>query len=87
MLLERSRVVIVPPGRCRVRLLGRDGAASFVWAFCTYGRASGVSVPLRIDGTRVTMPGDGSGYSGSVRTMFPRRLADLVLAHGDELRP
>ncbi|MCU1455248.1 MAG: hypothetical protein JWN46_3394 [Acidimicrobiales bacterium] len=87
LLLERSRAVIVPPGRCRVRLLGRAGAASFVWAFCTYGRDSGVSVPLRIDGTRVTVPGDGSFYSPSVRRMFPRGLADLALAHDDKLRP
>ncbi|MDG4839813.1 hypothetical protein O7631_25070 [Micromonospora sp. WMMD967] len=79
------------PGTCEVRLLGRDGASSFAWAHCEAapgpGFTTGVSVPVRVDGERVTQPGDGSEYSASVRRMFPGRLAEAVLHDDGRLRP
>ena len=65
---------------CEVRLLGEADGASFVWAHCAGGRLGGArSLPLRIDGTKVTEPQDGSGYSDDVRRTFPEGLAELVL--------
>ncbi|MFG3643839.1 hypothetical protein ACGF3C_26595 [Micromonospora sp. NPDC047762] len=79
------------PGTCEVRLLGRDGSSSFAWAHCEaapgVGIVSGVSVPVRVDGDRVTQPGDGSEYSASVRRMFPERLAEKVLDDDTDVRP
>ncbi|MCG5441530.1 hypothetical protein NIE79_001655 [Micromonospora sp. NIE79] len=79
------------PGTCEVRLLGRDGTSSFAWAHCEAalegGIGSGVSTPVRVDGDRVTQPGDGSEYSVSVRRMFPERLAEAVLEDDGRLRP
>ncbi|MGW2624556.1 hypothetical protein [Micromonospora taraxaci] len=79
------------PGTCEVRLLGRDGSSSFAWAHCEAapgpGVTSGVSTPVRVDGDRVTQPGDGSEYSASVRRMFPERLAEAVLKDDSKLRP
>ncbi len=67
-----------------------EGSSSFAWAQCdgaSEGVASGVSMPVRIDGDRVTRPLDGSEYPASVKRMFPGRLADAVLADPDRLRP
>ncbi|MEU7611664.1 hypothetical protein [Micromonospora sp. NPDC049204] len=79
------------PGTCKVRLLGRDGSSSFAWAHCDAAPGSeggwSVSVPVRVDGDRVTQPGDGSEYSASVRRMFPERLARVVLDDDGKLRP
>ncbi|MEU7775517.1 hypothetical protein AB0C44_29735 [Micromonospora taraxaci] len=79
------------PGTCEVRLLGRDGSSSFAWAHCEAapgaGVVSGVSVPVRVDGDRVTQPGDGSEYSASVHRMFPEQLAEAVLDDDGRLRP
>ncbi len=74
------------PGDCDVRLLGQDGPASFVWAYCSDG-VSGASVPLRIDGDEVSIPGDGTSYPIDVERMFPAALADAILDHDDRLRP
>ncbi|MET7669729.1 hypothetical protein [Micromonospora luteifusca] len=78
------------PGTCKVRLLGRDGSSSFAWAHCEAagpGVVTGVSVPVRVDGDRVTQPGDGSAYPPSVRRMFPERLAEAVLNDNSRMRP
>ncbi|RAO51496.1 hypothetical protein LUPAC06_06181 [Micromonospora saelicesensis] len=79
------------PGTCDVRLLGREGPSSFAWAHCEAAPGPGVpfgmSIPVRVDGERVTQPGDGSDYSASVRRMFPERLADAVLEDDRRLRP
>ncbi|MET8267535.1 hypothetical protein ACFYP0_04530 [Micromonospora arida] len=79
------------PGTCEVRLLGRDGSSSFAWAHCEaapgVGDVFGVSIPVRVDGDRVTQPGDGSDYSASVRRMFPERLAEVVLDDDTNVRP
>ncbi|WP_430502539.1 hypothetical protein ACQRWP_13345 [Micromonospora trifolii] len=79
------------PGTCEVRLLGRDGSSSFAWAHCEaapgVGDVFGLSIPVRVDGDRVTQPGDGSEYSTSVRRMFPERLAEAVLKDDGRLRP
>ncbi|MCG5437730.1 hypothetical protein [Micromonospora foliorum] len=78
-------------GTCEVRLLGRDGSSSFAWAHCEAapggGDVFGLSIPVRVDGDRVTQPGDGSAYSVSVRRMFPERLAEAVLEDDGRLRP
>jgi hypothetical protein len=79
------------PGTCKVRLLGRDGSSSYAWALCegtpTAGVASAVSVPVRVDGDQVSRPVDGAGYSASVKSMFPRRLANAVLNDPGRLGP
>ncbi|MGW3887973.1 hypothetical protein ACWD69_04730 [Micromonospora chokoriensis] len=79
------------PGTCEVRLLGRDGSSSFAWAHCEaapgVGDVFGVSMPVRVDGERVTQPGDGSEYSASLRRMFPEQLAEAVLDDDGRLRP
>ncbi len=74
------------PGDCDVRLLGQDESASFVWAYCSDG-VSGASVPLRIDGDKVSIPGDGESYPIDVKRMFPPDLADAILDHDERLRP
>ncbi|MEU1677938.1 hypothetical protein ABZ422_02465 [Micromonospora zamorensis] len=83
-------VLLGGPGTCKVRLLGRDASSSFAWAHCEAlgpGLVSGVSTPVRVDGDRVTQPGDGSEYPPSVRRMFPERLAEAVLDDDGSLRP
>ncbi len=80
------------PGTCQVRLLGTEGAASFAWATCHQAPtadtpSSGVSVPVRVDGDRVSQPDDGAGYAESVRRLFPPSLADAVLQAPERLHP
>ncbi|GAA4565955.1 hypothetical protein GCM10023176_15120 [Micromonospora coerulea] len=79
------------PGTCKVRLLGQEGSSSFAWAQCEGapdpGVASAVSMPVRVDGDRVTRPLDGSEYSASVKRIFPGRLAEAVLNDPDGLHP
>jgi len=62
-------------------LLGQQAGASFVWALCTAPGPIGtaVSLPLRVDGSTVTKPGDGSMYAESVRQMLPADLAEFVI--------
>lgn len=74
-------------GNCEVRLLGRDGETSYAWAHCEHGGGEGASVPVRVDGRSVRVPGDGSDYSEDVEALFPGRLADEILEHDDRLRP
>lgn len=77
-------------GGCTVRLLGRQGTASFVWAKCDARDSSySTSMPLRVIGPKITKPVDDAGFSDSVRKMFPQDLADYVVANQDSpsLRP
>ncbi len=79
------------PGTCGVRLLGREGSSSFVWARCESSRPpdvrSAVSVPVRVDGDQVSKPQDGEEYSASVKRMFPGQLAEAILDAPDRLHP
>ncbi|MEU8179179.1 hypothetical protein AB0B86_00220 [Micromonospora sp. NPDC049047] len=95
---EEERLATLLPGEllgragtCRVRLLGRDNSSSFAWAHCDAAPGPAgvwsISVPVRVDGVRVTQPGDGSAYSASVRRMFPERLARAVLDNDSRLLP
>ena len=80
-LLGADTSILGEPGVCTVRLLGQQAGASFVWALCVASGpiGSAVSLPLRVDGSKVTKPGDGSMYAESVRQMFPADLAELVI--------
>ncbi|MEH0842445.1 hypothetical protein V6U81_08655 [Micromonospora sp. CPCC 205711] len=79
------------PGTCKVRLIGREGSSSFAWAQCEGapepGVTSGVSMPVRVDGDKVSRPLDGAEYSASVKRMFPGQLVDAILDDRDKLHP
>jgi hypothetical protein len=47
------------------------------------------STPVRVDGSKVTKPADGGGYSESLRKIFPTDLANYVVDNpsSPELRP
>jgi hypothetical protein len=89
-LLSADRSALGVPGVCTVRLLGQKAGASFVMADCK-ARDSSYSTygPKRVEGSKVTKPGDGAAFSDTVREMFPEDLADFVLNNQDspELRP
>ena len=80
-LLGADTSILGEPGVCTVRLLGQQAGASFVWALCVAPGpiGSAASLPLRVDGSKVTKPGDGSMYAESVRQMFPADLAEFVI--------
>ena len=89
-LLSADRTVLGEPGVCTVRLLGQQAEATFVWAYCQALESShATSLPLRIDGSKVTKPGDGAANEPTLRKMFPEDLAEFVLNNHDspELRP
>jgi hypothetical protein len=90
-LLGADPSVVGGPGTCKVRLLGQEAGASFVWAECAAldPPFSGVSAPMRVDGSTVTLPGEGAAYSESVREMFPEDLAEFVLdnPNSNDVRP
>ena len=69
------------PAACTVRLFGQQAGASFVWALCVATGPTGAaaSLPLRVDGSKITKPGDGSMYAVSVRQMFPAGLAEFFI--------
>lgn len=68
---------------CEARLLGRTDTASYAWVVCNY-QGSETSAPVRVDGDRVTVPGDGSRYAEDIEEMFPDGLADLILSSRSE---
>jgi hypothetical protein len=95
---ERRLAALLPdrllwaPGTCRVRLLGREGSSSFAWAACEITPTAelpsgGVSMPVRVDGDQVRKPVDGAGYADSIKSMFPRDLADAMRHDHERLRP
>lgn len=89
-LLSADRTVLGERGVCTVRLLGQREGASFMWAQCqALDSQHATSLPLRVDGSKVTRPGDGEAYGETVREMFPEDLAEFVLNNHDspELRP
>ena len=89
-LLGADTSILGEPGVCTVRLLGQQAGATFVWAYCQALESShATSLPLRIDGSTVTKPGDGAANEPTLRKMFPEDLAEFVLNNHDspELRP
>lgn len=91
-LLETTGAVLTKPGgECNVRLLGREGTTSYVWALCSRplpGRQEeGVSVAARVRPDGVDLPEDGSRYGDSVHELFPRGLAQLILNDQERLQP
>lgn len=88
--------ILVPmPRECSVRLLGQEGDTAYVWANCfgpsidtEFGsERPGVGGPMRIDGDRVSMPGDGSQYSEDIKEMFPADIARAILDGDDRIFP
>ena len=81
VLIGADTSILGAPAVCTVRLLGQQAGASFVWALCGLPGPPGsaASLPLRVDGSKVTKPGDGSMYAASVRQMFPADLAEFVI--------
>lgn len=90
-LLGADPSVLGEPGSCQVRLLGQEAGASFVWANCEAldPPHTAISTPVRVDGSKVTMPGDGAAFAETVREMFPDDLAEFVMSNQDspEVRP
>jgi hypothetical protein len=90
-LLGADTSILGSPGVCKVRLLGQEAGASFVWAECHAldPPHSAISGPMRVDGSKVTLPADGAAYTDSVQEMFPGDLAGFVLNNQDspEVRP
>lgn len=84
-LLGADTSILGEPGVCKVRLLGQEAGTSFVWANCDAldPPYTAISAPLRVDDSKVTMPGDGAAFSDTVREMFPKDLADFVLNNQD----
>lgn len=89
-VLSADPSILSEPGVCTVRLLGQEGGASFVMAACQARHSTQASYgPKRVDGSKVTQPGDGAANEPTLRKMFPEDLADFVLNNHDapELRP
>lgn len=84
--------ILVPrPRECAVRLLGQDGDTSYVWANC-FGpldgpERPGIGAPVRIDGDRVWVPGDGSQYGEDIEEMFPADIAKAIFDGGERISP
>jgi hypothetical protein len=94
--LESADDIWVPqPRRCSVRLLGQEGATSYVWANCEGPEVvddgqlerPAQGGPLRIDGDRVSEPRDGGLRSDDIREMFPAELADAIFAGDERIYP
>lgn len=77
------------PGTCSVRLLRQVEETAFVWAHCESGPPdnTGVSTPMRVVGSEVTVPGDGPKYEQDIRAMFPDDLIEIMLDGDDSLLP
>jgi len=89
-VLSADPSILGEPGLCTVRLLGQEGGASFVMAACQANDSTHASYgPKRVDGSRVTQPGDGAASRPTLRKMLPEDLAELVLNNHDSpgLRP
>jgi hypothetical protein len=88
--LGADRSINGEPGNCKVRLMGQKAGASFVWAFCTAtapvepgaSEHSAASVPVRVDGARVTLVGGIGPECPGLYKIFPKDLADLVCKYG-----
>ncbi|MDO5741225.1 MAG: hypothetical protein Q4P07_13865 [Ornithinimicrobium sp.] len=76
-------------GNCSVRLLRQVEETAFVWAHCEGGAPvnTGVSAPMRVVGSAVIVPGDGTQYERDIRAMFPEDLIEIVLDGDESLLP
>jgi hypothetical protein len=87
VLLARSGKVVSISGTCKVTLLGRDRTSAYVYADCTavhHDPGSGpivesASTPVKITGTEIETPGDGSSYGPDIRRMFPPAIAREII--------
>lgn len=81
--------ILGAPGTCSVRLLRQTEEAAFVWAHCETSTPvnTAVSAPMRVVGSQVTVPRDGSQYTKDIRAIFPDDLAETVLKHDASTRP
>ena len=81
----------VPDGGCAVRILRIDGPTTYAWSTCKFrdasGVMSGVSGPVRVEGTDVRSPTDGAGYDDSVRELFPAEIANAIFEDQNSLQP
>jgi hypothetical protein len=68
-----------PDATCRVRILGQDDDATFVWAGCSAPGGYAMTSPVRVEGDRVMTPWDGSRYEADVERLFPPALARMIL--------
>ena len=84
-----TTTILGAPGTCSVRLLRQDATASFVWAECATGPPTntGISAPMRVIGSQVTVPRDGTQYTQDIHTLFPDDLAAIIEAQDDSIRP
>ena len=73
-------------GQLQGRLLRKGGATDFIYARCTAGQ-EGFSFPLKLTGTAVTTPQDGSGHSPSIRRIFPSDIAAALNADDERYKP
>jgi hypothetical protein len=73
------------PRRCAVRVLRVTGTTTYGFATCTAG-SSAVSLPLRVAGSSVEMPRDGS-FAEDLDRLFPKDLAKALADHPDRYRP
>ena len=78
-------------GGCAVRILRIDGPVTYAWSKCMFsdasGGMSGVSGPVRVEGTDVRRTADGGDYDESVRELFPAQIADAILEDRNSLMP
>ena len=78
-------------GGCAVRILGIDGPTTYAWSTCKFrdasGAWSGVSGPVRVEGTDVRRTADGGGYDESVRELFPAEMANAIFEDQNSLMP
>ena len=78
-------------GGCAVRILRIDGPVTYAWSTCMFrdasGAWSGVSGPVRVEGTDVRSPTDGAGYDDTVRELFPAEIANAILEDPNSLQP
>jgi hypothetical protein len=90
-LLGSETSVVGARSACEVRLLRQEAEASFVWATCEAVDPphGGMSAPMRVSGSDITVAADGAAFPQSLREMFPEDLADFVLSNPDslEMRP
>ncbi len=74
------------PVHCTVRLLRKTPEADYVYADCEAGD-EGLSFPVRVVGTRVSVPDDGDEYAPSLRRLFPADIAAALIADDQRYKP
>jgi len=89
-MLARSGKVVSIPGTCKVTLLGRDRISTYVFASCMAVHhdpgsrpiVEGVGTPVKITGTKIETPGDGSSYGPDIHRLFPPAVAHEIIEMG-----